>query len=84
MMVICKLKMKRNQILQSKEYKLFCKSVDAYAKIHCILLDMSYTMYKDQEQAEKVCGKRGWDIKFLKQLRRFTYKCYRDSGKLKE
>ena len=58
-------------------YNRFCKLVRLLGKTRSVLLDASYLVYKDQGQAERVCLERGWEVKYLKQLRRATYQAYR-------
>jgi len=58
-------------------HKQFCTLVRLLGKARSVLLDASYLVYKDQGHAESVCLERGWEVKYLKQLRRATYQAYR-------
>jgi hypothetical protein len=53
----------------------------ALNRVRNILLELSYEVYKDQDKAEKICEKHGWDVKYLKQLTRATRQAFRAAKK---
>ena len=62
---------------KNSAHNRFRTLVRLLGKAQSVLLDASYLVYKDQGQAESVYLERGWEVKYLKQLRRATYQACR-------